>query len=83
MRPYTSPTDSTVPAVQQIVAAGKAAGAPSDTLVNVYFTEGWVQGMIIAKALGACGEGCTRAKLRDALEGISSLDTGGLSGPPR
>jgi branched-chain amino acid transport system substrate-binding protein len=81
VRPFASPTEADVPATQAIVAAGKAANAPSDALTNVYFTEGWVQGMVIAKALGNCGEGCTRAKLRDALEGIASLDTGGLSGP--
>jgi branched-chain amino acid transport system substrate-binding protein len=81
VRPFASPTEAGNGATQAIVSAGKAAGAPNDVLTNVYYTEGWIQGMIIQKALLACGEGCTRAKLRDALESISSLDTGGLSGP--
>ena len=62
-------------------SAGKAAGAPSETLTNTYFTEGWVQGMLIAKALSGCADPCDRAKLRDALESIQALDTAGLSGP--
>lgn len=81
VRPFASPTEAGNAAAAQILTTGKAAGTPADVLTNVYFTEGWVQGMVIQKALEGCGEGCTRAKLRGALEAVSSLDTGGLSGP--
>jgi ABC-type branched-subunit amino acid transport system substrate-binding protein len=42
------------------------------------FTQGWVTGMVYAKAISVCGNDCTGASMTKALQTISGLDIGDL-----
>ncbi|MDY7031032.1 MAG: ABC transporter substrate-binding protein [Thermodesulfobacteriota bacterium] len=42
---------------------------------------GWVGGMVLTEGLTNAGRDLTPERLRDALEGMKNLDTGGLTGP--
>jgi branched-chain amino acid transport system substrate-binding protein len=76
-RSHVWPTD---PAAKQMSADAKAAGE-ADQMVSTFFTHGYVLGMLFEAALKKCGKDCTRETFCSALEGISSLDTKGLTGP--
>ncbi|MPY91866.1 MAG: ABC transporter substrate-binding protein [Acidimicrobiia bacterium] len=76
-RSFVWPTDE----VASEMAAQAEESGLADEMVSTYFTRGYVLGQLIEEALVACGEGCDRAGFRDALETITELDTGGLSGP--
>lgn len=79
-RTYTSPTESGNAAVTEMKSAARKAGEAKN-MTNSYFTQGWVAGMILEKTLKACGACTSGQAFRDALEGLGSIDTNGLSGP--
>lgn len=67
-----------LPIQKEIEAAAKKANSkyPAQTM-----TEGWIAGMTIEAALKGAGASADRAKLRDAMEGLT-IDTKGLRGGP-
>lgn len=75
-RSFVWPTDE----VAKDMAAKAKASGQDDQLVSTYFTRGYVLGQLIEETLTACGAECDRAKFRDSLEKISSMDTKGLAG---
>lgn len=75
-RSYVWPTDT---AAADMADKAKKAGV-GDQLVSTYFTHGYVLGQLVEQTLKACGKDCDRAKFRDALETVGSLDTKGLAG---
>lgn len=80
-RTYASPTETGNATVDAMVAAAKKAGEDNN-MTNAYFTQGWVAGSLIERALKACGEDCNSSNaFRDAIEGLGDIDTEGLSGP--
>nr|BFE29312.1 ABC transporter substrate-binding protein [Actinomadura rugatobispora] len=80
-RSYSSPTEKGVPAVEAMRQAATKAGEAGN-MTNPYFTQGWVAGILIERTLKACGASCPSAqKFRDALEGLGTIQTDGLSGP--
>jgi branched-chain amino acid transport system substrate-binding protein len=67
-----------LPIQKEIEAAAKKADSkfPAQTM-----TEGWIAGMTIEAALKGAGASADRAKLRDAMEGLT-IETNGLRGGP-
>jgi branched-chain amino acid transport system substrate-binding protein len=67
-----------LPIQKEIEAAAKKASSkyPAQTM-----TEGWIAGMTIEAALKGAGASADRAKLRDAMEGLT-IETNGLRGGP-
>lgn len=78
-RVYVWPTDESVPAAQTLNQRAQKYGHANK--IADFFTDGYVAAMLVAKALETCGAECDAKGFRDSLEGISSLDTGGLAGP--
>jgi ABC-type branched-subunit amino acid transport system substrate-binding protein len=78
-RTFVSPTETDVPAVAEMRTAAQEHGA-GDQMVNSYFTQGWVAGLIVEETLKACGVDCTGQGFRDALENLGQIVTDGLSG---
>jgi ABC-type branched-subunit amino acid transport system substrate-binding protein len=75
-RSYVWPTDQVA---SDMGDKAKKAGV-GDQLVSTYFTHGYVLGQLVEETLKACGKDCDRAKFRDALETVNSLDAKGLAG---
>jgi hypothetical protein len=69
-----------IPAVRTMDSQARMYGQGSNA-VGEYFTTGYVAGILIQKALQACGTNCTPPKFSKALESISALNDNGLSGP--
>jgi branched-chain amino acid transport system substrate-binding protein len=78
-RVFVWPTDATVPAAKDMFDRATKYGHANK--IGDFFSDGYLAAMLVANALQKCGAGCTAKSFRDALEGISSLDTGGLAGP--
>jgi ABC-type branched-subunit amino acid transport system substrate-binding protein len=78
MSPEYAFTVDKLPVFSEIEATAKKydVNLPVDKL-----TLGWASGMILEAALNACGAGCTREKLLDALNGLS-VETGGIYPDP-
>jgi branched-chain amino acid transport system substrate-binding protein len=79
-RSYASPTETDVPALDAMRTAAQSDGN-TDQMINSYFTQGWVAGLLIEQTLKACGANCTSKGFHDAFEGLGQIDTNGLSGP--
>lgn len=79
-RTFVSPTDDSVPAVAAMREAGEKYGY-GDQMTNSYFTQGYVGGMILQKALEKCGECPSGEAFSQALESVGTVDSGGLGGP--
>jgi hypothetical protein len=65
----------TSPGVKLMVSELKAAGLNPDTSS---IGDGWLEAVVIGEGLRKCGEGCTGAKLRTAMENLDA-DTKGLT----
>lgn len=80
-RTFTSPTDASVPAIATVRADGEKYGF-SAQMTNSYFTQGYVGGMILEKALKICGASCANGEqFAKALAAVGEIDTNGLAGP--
>lgn len=79
LRDFVWPAED-LPAAAAMRAQAEAAGE-ADGMTSLVFTNGYVTGILIAEALQRCSPDCTGPTLNQALESITSLDTGGLSGP--
>ncbi len=80
-RSYASPTEKGIPSVEAMKSAATKAGEGTN-MTNPYFTQGWVAGSLVEKTLKACGASCAKGEqFRDALEGLGTIETDGLSGP--
>lgn len=77
---YVDPLMTSIPAVRTMDSQARTYGQSSNA-VGEYFTTGYVAGILIQKALQACGTNCTPPKFSKALESISALNDNGLSGP--
>lgn len=79
LRDFVWPT-ADLPAAAEMRQRAEAAGETAD-MTGLLFTNGYVTGMLLEAALQRCGAQCDGPGLNRALESISGLDTGGLSGP--
>jgi ABC-type branched-subunit amino acid transport system substrate-binding protein len=77
---YADPLLTGIPAVRTMDREARTYGQ-SKNAVGEYFTTGYVAGMVIQKALQACGQNCTPPKFSKALESLRKLNDNGLSGP--
>lgn len=81
-RTYASPSQTNIPAVKAMVD-DPAAKAYKSEMINSYFTQGWVAGQILKRALEKCGKDCSSGEaFAKALESVGTIDTHGLSSGP-
>jgi branched-chain amino acid transport system substrate-binding protein len=78
-RVFVWPTDTTVPAAEEMHARAQKYGHADK--IGDFFSDGYLTAMLTVKALEDCGADCDAEGFRDALEAISTLDTGELAGP--
>jgi branched-chain amino acid transport system substrate-binding protein len=76
---WSTPSTVSVPGTAQMLADAKAAGFGDQDTTAATFTQGYVAGMVLEKALQGAGDNPTRESFRSALEGIGTLATNGLS----
>jgi len=82
-RTFTSPTDDSVPAIAAVRADGQKYGFAAQ-MTSPYFTQGYVAGMILEKALKNCGANCASGEqFAKAMVAVGEIDTKGLSGPAK
>lgn len=80
-RTFVGPKDDSVPATAAMRKDGEKYGF-ADQMTNSYFTQGYVGGMILQKALEKCGADCSSGEqFAKALAGVGEVDSGGLAGP--
>ncbi|WP_172297103.1 ABC transporter substrate-binding protein [Pseudoruegeria sp. HB172150] len=80
-RTFVGPAEEGNPAIEEMRAAAEEHGYSGD-MTNSYFTQGYVGGMILEKALMECGADCASgAEFAAALEKVGEIDTGGMAGP--
>jgi branched-chain amino acid transport system substrate-binding protein len=80
-RTFVGPTDDTVAATAAMRKDGEKYGY-ADQMTNSYFTQGYVAGMILQKALEKCGADCSSGEaFAKAMAGVGEIDSGGLAGP--
>lgn len=78
-RVFVWPTDATVSGAKAEYARAKKYGQADK--VGDFFTDGYLMGMLIEKALQTCGKSCDAKKFRDAMESIKNFNADGLAGP--
>jgi ABC-type branched-subunit amino acid transport system substrate-binding protein len=78
LRAYVSTVDTDTPGVQNVINQAKATGNTAD-MQSVYFSYGYVNGLITVAALKICGDGCTSQKFNTALEKVGKVDASGLN----
>ena len=76
---YSNAKQTDVPGVADMVAAAKAAGYAEDIYNSSDFTNGYVNGLLIAEGLKRAGDKLTRQSLNEAMSKITDFDTKGLS----
>jgi len=81
-RTYVSPSETNIPAVA-IMRQQAAKYGQTKELIGSYFTQGYVEGMLIQAALEKCGPDCdTGVQFNAALQQLPSFNAEGLSAPP-
>jgi branched-chain amino acid transport system substrate-binding protein len=81
-RTYVSPADPSVPAAATMLQRAARYGEKKEA-TGSYFTQGYVEGMLIQAALKVCGKNCsTGEQFNAALQKITSFNADGLSAPP-
>lgn len=82
IRDLMGPAETDQAGIKEMMDAAAAVGKTADA-VDSGFTNGWVAGLLLGKALEKCGDDCADpARLRDALEQIGSVDTKGAAAGP-
>lgn len=71
--------DDSVPGIVDLEARAKEFGTSGQ--LGAYSTDGYISAILGVAALKACGDDCTGTSVRDALEGLSNVDTSGIAGP--
>ncbi len=72
------PAGSVMPLSRELQALARQAGSNAPPL-NQGVAEGCIAAKVLAEALRRAGPAPTRARLRQALEGMSAYDTGGIT----
>lgn len=78
LRAYATTINTDIPGVQAVIDRAKATGNTAD-IQSVYFSYGYVNGLITVGALKLCGDGCTPEKFNQSLEKIGKIDASGLN----
>jgi ABC-type branched-subunit amino acid transport system substrate-binding protein len=78
LRAYASTVDTDIRGIQTVIDRAKATGNTAD-IQSVYFSYGYVNGLITVAALKICGDGCTSENFNTALEKIGKVDASGLN----
>lgn len=78
LRAYVSTLDTDISGVKTVVDRAKATGNTAD-MQSVYFSYGYVNGLVTVAALKICGDGCTAEKFNTALEKVGKVDASGLN----
>lgn len=71
--------DPSVPGAKALQAQAKQFGLTSK--LGDYSADGYVAATLAVHALKTCGDHCTGTTLRDELEKLKNVDTGGIAGP--
>ena len=78
-RVSTSFLDSSIPAVVEMRDRAERYGFTE--FYRNYFVDGYLAGILFARAIDKCGDDCNAATFRDALTNLGKVDSGGLAGP--
>lgn len=78
LRAYVSTVDTDIKGVQTVIDRAKATGNTAD-MQSVYFSYGYVNGLVTVAALKQCGDGCTAEKFNAAMEKVGKIDASGLN----
>jgi ABC-type branched-subunit amino acid transport system substrate-binding protein len=78
LRAYASTVDTDIPGIQAVIDRAKATGNTAD-MQSVYFSYGYINGLVTVAALKICGDGCTSDKFNTALEKVGKVDASGLN----
>ncbi|HEY8340746.1 MAG TPA: ABC transporter substrate-binding protein [Egibacteraceae bacterium] len=76
---YAAANEPGVEIADELIAAAQANGIDESEYLTSDFANGYVVGMAIVEGIRNAGAELTRDTLREGLEQISGLDTGGLS----
>lgn len=76
---YSNAKQTDVAGIKDMIASAKAAGYPEAIYDSSDFTNGYVNGLLIAEGIKKAGDKLTRQSLNDAMATISNFDTQGLS----
>ncbi|MEJ1922206.1 ABC transporter substrate-binding protein [Microbacterium sp. KHB019] len=71
--------DDSVPGIVDMASRAEQFGTASQ--LGAYSTDGYIAAILAVTALNACGDDCTGTAVRDALEGLTDVDTGDIAGP--
>jgi ABC-type branched-subunit amino acid transport system substrate-binding protein len=78
LRAYASTVDTDIPGIQKVINQAQSTGNTAD-MQSVYFSYGYVNGLITVAALKICGDGCTAEKFNTSLEKVGKVDASGLN----
>jgi ABC-type branched-subunit amino acid transport system substrate-binding protein len=78
LRAYASTVNTDIAGVQTVVDRAKSTGNTAN-MQSVYFSYGYVNGLITVAALKICGDDCTAEKFNTALEKVGKVDASGLN----
>lgn len=79
MNCYSNARQTDVPGTKDLIVAAKAAGYPANVYESTDFTNGYVNGLLIAEGIKKAGDKLTRQSLNAAMATITNFDTQGLS----
>jgi branched-chain amino acid transport system substrate-binding protein len=81
--PYRYSYDTKDAPTMQVIKDFAAKARPSMSYVPLFYTHGWLVGMIFSEVMERClkaGKPLTGANMKAALESIDNWDTGGVTG---
>lgn len=79
LRNFTWWEDDSVPGIADMASRAEEFGTADQ--LGAYSTDGYIAAILAVSALESCGDECTGTTVRDALEGLTNVETGDIAGP--
>jgi branched-chain amino acid transport system substrate-binding protein len=70
-----------VPGIKEIMKVGRQYGVEKNKLYEQWYAMGWTDAMVLVEGLKRAGDNLSGEKLKEAIETIKDLDTGGITAP--
>jgi ABC-type branched-subunit amino acid transport system substrate-binding protein len=78
LRAYASTVNTDIKGIQTVIDRAKSTGNTAD-MQSVYFSYGYVNGLVTVAALKLCGDSCTAESFNAAMEKVGKVDASGLN----